>query len=655
MIDNFPAFAASVATRFDAMSGQELFVVDVDDLFDTYLAAFPEGTNPIFRERTEHDCSCCKNFVRNLGKVVAIKDGEIQTVWDANDLPPPYDVVAETMRNVLRQAPIKSVFRTKESKYGNEHNIDDDGHRWNHFHGHVKPEHKTPKPEEARGELDAVAQVMRRGLEELSADAIDSVIDLITANALYRGQEHLASITAFQALKREYDAAPSKSLFIWSHLKAPAARFRNTVIGTLIVDLSEGVDIERAVGSFEAKVAPQNYKRPTALITPKMIENAMTELNKLGLEGAVERRMAKLSDVSVNNVLFVDNSVQAQMKDGLTGKLMEAVKPQAIDIKHAQEISAEDFLSQIVPKAKSIGLLLKNTHLSNFMTLTAPVHDDTGQLFKWDNDFAWSYDGEVTDSIKERVKRAGGNVTNAALRCSLAWHNFDDLDLHVQCPDGHIYYGNKMDILDVDMNAGHGHTRTPVENLSWTSGRLRNGTYKIWVNQFSKRENTNLGFELELEFRGLVHQFSYSKAVSGDVQCLELTFVGDSVEVKVAPGLVGGSIPTTKWGLTTEQLVPVDLLMLSPNHWDGQTQGNKHWFFILKDCKNPDSVRGLYNEFLRATLDKHRKVFEVLGAKTKCPSVDEQLSGVGFSSTRGDTVTAVVKGNGINKAYNIVF
>lgn len=47
-----------------------------------------------------------------------------------------------------------------------------------------------------------------------------------------------------------------------------------------------------------------------------------------------------------------------------------------------------------------------------------------------DNNFSWAYTGGITDSIKERVKQAGGNV-DGELRISLSWFNFDDLDLHV--------------------------------------------------------------------------------------------------------------------------------------------------------------------------------------------------------------------------------
>ena len=34
--------------------------VSKDALWDTYLASFPEGSNPVYKTRTEHDCQCCK-------------------------------------------------------------------------------------------------------------------------------------------------------------------------------------------------------------------------------------------------------------------------------------------------------------------------------------------------------------------------------------------------------------------------------------------------------------------------------------------------------------------------------------------------------------------------------------------------------------------
>jgi len=78
----FDKFSNAVHTRFNEMSKNELYVVDVsgDELYELYLASFPDGTNPIYKERTEHDCSCCKNFIRNIGNVVAIKNCNPVTV-----------------------------------------------------------------------------------------------------------------------------------------------------------------------------------------------------------------------------------------------------------------------------------------------------------------------------------------------------------------------------------------------------------------------------------------------------------------------------------------------------------------------------------------------------------------------------------------------
>jgi hypothetical protein len=655
VLDNFPEFAAKVKQRYDIMSNNELFTVDVPDIFDTYLSAFPEGTNELFRERTEHDCNCCKQFIRRLGKVVSIEDGKVVTVWDIPGLPYPYDVVARRLHETIIQQPIQTVFRTKERQYGTEYNWDTHDHtiQWKHFWGRVGNKHYSLTPDTARSNIEAAAQVFKRGLEELKPEAFDTVVELIEQNQLYRGEEHLAPLREFRRVQRLYLESPNKSTFVWENIANRAARFRNTVIGTLLVDLSEGVDEETAIRSFEQKVAPYNYKRPTAAITPKMIENAVKILREMGLEQSIERRMAKITDVSVNNVLFVDNSVQGQMKDGIEGLLLESVKPKSLEIKNAQPIPVADFFERVVPNAKSIQLQLTNKHLGNFVTLTAPVHENTGRLFKWNNDFAWSYDGEVTDSIKQRVKKAGGNV-EADLRVSLAWHNTDDLDIHVYEPSGrHIYFGDKAGILDVDMNVSQC-VRDPVENISYLTRSLMDGLYTIKVNNFTKRESTDVGFQLEVEREGVVEQFSYDKALRNKetVTALALEIRDRKVKaVKPLTDLVGGTIPTVKWGLTTGQLVKVDTIMLSPNHWDEQQVGNRHYFFMLKDCRNPDPVRGIFNEYLRGELEGHRKVFETLGAKTKAQPSHDQLSGLGFSSTKRDEITAIVD----NKAYLVQF
>nr|DAF93567.1 MAG TPA: hypothetical protein [Myoviridae sp. ctshb19] len=82
----------------DAVDADGAFVEGLstgDLLWEHYLASFPKGTNPMFRERTEHDCSTCRNFVRNLGAVVYVTEKEIRSVWDVKIDNPTYQAVAD--------------------------------------------------------------------------------------------------------------------------------------------------------------------------------------------------------------------------------------------------------------------------------------------------------------------------------------------------------------------------------------------------------------------------------------------------------------------------------------------------------------------------------------------------------------------------------
>jgi hypothetical protein len=97
------------------------------------------------------------------------------------------------------------------------------------------------------------------------------------------------------------------------------------------------------------------------------------------------------------------------------------------------------------------------------------------------------------------------------------------------------------------------------------------------------------------------------------------------------------------WGLSTNQFHKVSMIMNSPNHWDGNEVGNKHHFFMLENCLNPEPGRSIYNEYLMPELQPHRKVFEILGQKMKTEVSDNQISGLGFSSTmRNQAIVKVV-------------
>lgn len=64
------------------------------------------------------------------------------------------------------------------------------------------------------------------------------------------------------------------------------------------------MDLDTAVKKYEQITAPANYKRPKAIFTKKMLEDAKKTITELGYMDSLKRRFANLNDITVNNVLF---------------------------------------------------------------------------------------------------------------------------------------------------------------------------------------------------------------------------------------------------------------------------------------------------------------------------------------------------------------
>jgi len=663
----FEDFKIAVQKQFATMRGAVLLRTSPgkDVLWDTYLSSFPEGTNPIFKERTEHDCQCCKGFIRTIGDIVCIdSDGELVSIWDV-EIGGRYQAVADGLSALVKSSPIANAFLHYEPVVGVSETFQQleggEVKGWHHFFVTLPGEVVCAKASigTSLGDLRSTRDVLDRSLREISVEAIETVLELIDQNSLYRGEENRTSVAKFLKIKKAFDKSSTKDTFVWMYNADPKSvtRIRGTAIGTLLVDLSEGKDLDVAVRSFEAKVAPTNYKRPTALITKSMIKKAQEKVEELGFLKSLDRRYAVTDDVTVNNVLFADRAARRGMN--VFEELSDDVTENVQSFDKVEEVDIETFVDNVLPGATSVELLLENRQASNLVSLVAPVHADSKCMFKWGNLFSWAYAGEVADSIKARVKNAGGNV-EGDLRCSLSWFNFDDLDLHMVEPGGqHIFYQNKQSSsgsLDVDMNVFAGGSREAVENITYANRhRMGEGRYKLYVNQYAKRESIDVGFDVEIEFDGVVHTFAYAKAVRSGENVIVACFDYDhKTGIEFIESMPSSQTSKKIWDLQTQSFHRVSMIMNSPNHWVGHGTGNKHYFFMLQDCLNPDKARGFFNEFLTDDLREHRKVFEVLGSKMKAPESLIQLSGLGFSSTQRNHVFCKVSGS-FSRVIKITF
>lgn len=648
-----------------------LYEVDLDKdlLWELYLDSFPEGTNEIFRERREYDCSCCRQFVKNFGNVVSIKDNKVTSIWDIDTNCTTFKPVTTALSEYVKSKVINNVYITKFKKIGtdkNFENINGTIHEWEHLYIEL-PSKLVDKSElsigDLRGKYRDVRNVFKRSLDEISEDSVNTVLELIAQKSLYKGEEWTKVLNEFLKHKKYYDkltSAKEKELYAWEQstkVGSVIGKIRNHSIGTLLLDISEGMELDKAVNRYEKIVAPSNYKRPKAIFTKKMLEDAKNTISELGYMDSLGRRFATLNDITVNNILFVNKDSAKRMGEmDIFDELSKEVGVNSKKFSRVEEISVEDFIKNVLPMSKEVELLLENKHLNNFVSLIAPNNMDSKTMFKWNNNFSWAYTGNITDSnMKENVKNAGGKV-DGVLRFSIQWNDIEkddnDLDAHCIEPNGtHIYFSHKRSCitggeLDIDIITPSRNVAA-VENITWGDiDKMEEGTYKFYVNAYSKRSGKS-GFRAEIEFNGEIHSFDYNKPLRENENVVVATVNFSKREgFTIKPMLPSNVSNREMWGLTTNQFVPVSVVMNSPNYWDEQDNiGHKHYFFMLKDCKNIELVNGFYNEYLKNELNPHRRVFEALGGKMAVEYNEDQLSGLGFSSTKRNEVIVKVKGS----------
>jgi len=136
---------------------------------------------------------------------------------------------------------------------------------------------------------------------------------------------------------------------------------------------------------------------------------------------------------------------------------------------------------------------------------------------------------EEDRELMERLAREGGK--SGVVQISLAWDDYNDLDMHVFCPSGErIYFNNRKSAcggeLDVDMNV-RPKSKKPIENVVWTN-EAPDGEYKIGVHFYrhhrKRRTKKTCQFRLRVVTYGQAKEYS-GELTHGDPMSMVTSFV----------------------------------------------------------------------------------------------------------------------------------
>jgi hypothetical protein len=649
--DRYYEFEATIKTNFDKIvaTNTPLFTANVskDAMWNAYISNM-EGKDA----QTHYECNACRHFIQRFGMLCFIDErGMVKSaLWNVK-VPEFFKHSVTAMRRLVETATVAGVFISDETTLGLARTGE-----WTHLHAKLTANHVSRNKSRVKNAGQLIAEkredfgMLNRALVEFNLDTARQAVNILESDSLYRGDRFLGIAKWFKELK-ELQNQLSPEIFrnaVWMAVATAPVGYthvKSSMIGTLLDDIQVGIySFDELKRRFKDKMA--TYQRSQSAPTAGGIAQAEKLVTELGLETALMRRYAQLSEIPASGQIWTpknkkNNAEPTPAKTGIFGNIVPKGRETATKEELALPMSTmtwEKFKRTMLDTGNVLSIEAKVEEADRLMALVTASDETAENILQWDNTFSWYYHGGVDAQIKERIEREGGKYDNNEIRCSLIWNNYTDLDLSCITPGGtRIYFGNKSSnggTLDIDMNVSDRHSSTPVENIIFEKGRAREGKYQFIVHNYTDRNKGYNPYKLELEVEGHIYTFEGVATASYRETVFEFDY-RKGQEPRMLSNSLQAVSPVENWN-TSKGFQKVNMITTSPNLWEERkVEGSgQHVFFLLEGVQDSSEGkgRGFFNEMLKSELREIRKTLEQYTALTPIEGANEATAcGLGFS------------------------
>lgn len=396
--DGYSKLLEMMESEFDkicSIADWHLYKTDVTDLYQIFLDNIPEVVVQHYR------CDACRRFVNKYGSLVTItENGElIPAIWPKYGPGIFYNAVAAVREHLTTKAKVISVFYTDRTDLGTPQTGE-----WRHMSVHLNDRllmKAHPGVYGNCGERMSASQndyaAVWRAINDYSIDVVREAMKLINSGALFRSDKVRNTCSAFLNLLNDINGEiPAvKTAKVWRYIASATdpgyLHIRSSVIGTLLDDIKDGVDMDTIIKKFNDKMDPLKYQRPQAAPSTGNIKRAEQLFKELGFTSkSLERRYATLEDLET---IWTPRDTEGivEESDGVFGRLKSSAKdaPKVTKVDGVIDRGAmtwNKFYNEILPHAKSIKINnTSNLPYFSISTFLTAVYPDEKCIFRYGN------------------------------------------------------------------------------------------------------------------------------------------------------------------------------------------------------------------------------------------------------------------------------